>query len=321
MENEELVLQIQAGQNKVQNMEQLYLQNRRFIYGNAKKYAAYADIDDLMQEAYFALEKAVEGFEPKQDNKFITYFFFWLQYVFRRYIANCGRVKRIPVHELERISKYKKYISSCKENGIEPTDFAICRELGLTDAQLKKLRKAMFEADCISINDTAPGTDNLTVEDSLADPLELEEQVLDSVAREWAENLIWQIVDELEEREAQVIIGRYKEDATLTEIAKRLNISNESVRQVERKALTILRNKREIKHIAEIYGYMNPYKGTGFTSFKYHGSAVENAAIRHIEGQEKIKALKRDITNTKAEIKGTLNIDELFEQVLNLASQ
>lgn len=122
-------------------------------------------------------------------------------------------------------------------------------------------------------------------------------------------------------REAQVIIGRYKEDTTLTEIAKRLNISNERVRQIERKALTILRNKREIKHIAEIYGYMNPYKGTGFTSFKYHGSVVENAAIRHIEGEEKIKALKRDITNTKAEIKGTLNIDELFEQVLNLASQ
>lgn len=49
MENEELVEQIQAGIKPTENMEQLYLQNRSFIYQQAKKYAAYADMDDLIQ--------------------------------------------------------------------------------------------------------------------------------------------------------------------------------------------------------------------------------------------------------------------------------
>lgn len=50
MENEELVEQIQAGIKPTENMEQLYLQNRSFIYQQAKKYAAYADMDDLMHD-------------------------------------------------------------------------------------------------------------------------------------------------------------------------------------------------------------------------------------------------------------------------------
>ena len=64
MEIEELVEQIQAGINPTENMEQLYLQNRSFIYQQAKKYAAYADMDDLMQEAYFGLHEAVKHYKP-----------------------------------------------------------------------------------------------------------------------------------------------------------------------------------------------------------------------------------------------------------------
>ena len=64
MENEELVEQIQAGIKPTENMEQLYLQNRSFIYQQAKKYAAYADMDDLMQEAYFGLHEAVKHYKP-----------------------------------------------------------------------------------------------------------------------------------------------------------------------------------------------------------------------------------------------------------------
>ena len=86
MENEELVEQIQAGIKPTENMEQLYLQNRSFIYQQAKKYAAYADMDDLMQEAYFGLHEAVKHYKPDKETKFLTYLPFRLQKAFRRYI-------------------------------------------------------------------------------------------------------------------------------------------------------------------------------------------------------------------------------------------
>ena len=118
MENEELVEQIQAGIKPTENMEQLYLQNRSFIYQQAKKYAAYADMDDLMQEAYFGLHEAVKHYKPDKETKFLTYLPFRLQKAFRRYIDNNGHTKRIPIHLVQRISKYKKYIAEQQKTGV-----------------------------------------------------------------------------------------------------------------------------------------------------------------------------------------------------------
>lgn len=321
MENEELVKQIQAGINPTENMEQLYLQNRSFIYQQAKKYSAYAEMDDLMQEAYLGLNEAVEYFNPDMDVRFLTYLPFRLKKVFHRYIDNHGRTKRIPSHIMERIIKYKKYISERQQQGVDPSDFAICRDLNLTERQLGSLRKAIYEAHCISTNELMPGADTLTVGDSIADPLNMEEQAVEEVARQQAETLIWKIVGELEERQAEVIVGRYKESATLKEMGKRLNLSKDSIRAIEKNALPILRRKRKIRDIAEIYDYTGAYRGTGVTAFKERGSSVENAAIRHMEEMWGIEVLKRRIEENKKEIRSTLNINELFSEVLNLVSR
>lgn len=322
MENEELILQIKAGKNVTKNMEQLYLQNQNFIYGIAKRYTASAEIEDLMQEAYFGLIKAVEKFDPERGSNFLSYLPYCLQNSFRRYIERNGYTKKFPAHMIERISKYKKYLSEQQAAGVVPSDYAICRDLELSEQQLKNLRKAIREAECISTSDLLPGSDSLTVEDSIADPSDMEEQVIDGIAKEWADNLIWKIVSELEEREAAIIIGKYKESATLKELAEQFNLSCERIRRLEIKGLAILRKQQKMRDIADIYGYVNAYKRTGLQAFKNNGaSSVELAAIRHIEGEERIQKLKQSVEQTRNEIKDSLNINELFEQVLNLASQ
>lgn len=322
MENEELVLQIKAGENVSQNMEQLYLQNQNFIRKIANRYRGYAEFEDLMQEAYFGLSKAVETFDPDKGNSFLTWLPYYLQNCFRRYIEGCGYVKRLPAHMMERISKYKKYLSKQQAAGVSPSDSDICRDLELSEQQLADLRKAMREAECISTSSLLPGSDSLTVEDSISDPSDMEEEILDGLAREWADNLIWKIVSELEEREAAVIIGKYRESETLKELAEKLNLSHERIRQLEIKGLAILRKQQKMRDIADIYGYVNAFKQTGVQAFKNNGaSSVELAVIRHIEGQEKIQRLRQQEERAKTEIKDILNIDELFGQVLNLASQ
>lgn len=322
MENEELVLQIKAGKDVAQNMEQLYLQNQNFIRKIANRYSGYTEFEDLMQEAYFGLSKAVENYDPEKGNSFLAYLPYHLQSCFRRYIEDCGNVKKLPAYMIDRISKYNKYLSKQQAAGVSPSDSDICRDLELSEQQLANLRKAMRESECISTSNLLPGSDNLTVEDSISDPSDMEEQVLDGMAKEWADNLIWKIVSELEEREAAVIIGKYKKSETLKELAERLNLSYERIRQIEIKGLTILRKQQKMQDIADIYGYVNAYKRTGLQAFKDSGvSSVELAAIRHMEGQEKIQKLKQQEARLKSEIKDSMNMDELFEQVLNLASQ
>ena len=48
--NEQLVARIQAGEETVANMLQLWQQTKAFVAKLAKKYKGYAEFDDLMQE-------------------------------------------------------------------------------------------------------------------------------------------------------------------------------------------------------------------------------------------------------------------------------
>ncbi len=109
VENEELVRQIQAGINVSSNLEQLYLKNRPFIYNTAIKYSKQAEIDDLMQEGYLGLQKAASMYNSDNDAKFITYAGYWIRQSIQRYCENCGNVKRIPVHLLSEIARYKRF--------------------------------------------------------------------------------------------------------------------------------------------------------------------------------------------------------------------
>lgn len=64
MENEELVARIKAGIDTADNMLALWEQNRGMIGKLARRYSAYADIEDLQQEGYLALYDAIDGFKP-----------------------------------------------------------------------------------------------------------------------------------------------------------------------------------------------------------------------------------------------------------------
>lgn len=65
MSNEQLVLRIKAGENVADNMLQLWQQNKKFISSIAKKYAAYEEIEDLIQQGYFGMSNAVNGYDPE----------------------------------------------------------------------------------------------------------------------------------------------------------------------------------------------------------------------------------------------------------------
>ncbi len=82
----------------------LWQQNRNFIHTIAIHYQGCAELEDLEQEGYLALYDAVDRFDPMLLYAFITYAAYWIRQRMRRYIENCGRTVRIPVHEQENKS-------------------------------------------------------------------------------------------------------------------------------------------------------------------------------------------------------------------------
>lgn len=76
--NEQLVARIQAGVDTADDMLRLWQQTRDFITLLAKKYSAYAEMEDLQQEGYLALCDAVGKYEPDRGVTFINYAAYWI---------------------------------------------------------------------------------------------------------------------------------------------------------------------------------------------------------------------------------------------------
>lgn len=75
MNNEELVLRIQQGEDIKKNMQQLYDQNYYLLRKTAKKYSnidSMTDIDDLMQELYIPLYEATISYKSDNGATFIV---------------------------------------------------------------------------------------------------------------------------------------------------------------------------------------------------------------------------------------------------------
>ena len=158
MTNEELVADIQQGINVKDNMQQLYMQNKPLIAKFVKPYSEYAEYDDLMQEAYFGLQKAVEHYEPKEGAMFISYAMYWIKSAVSRYASDNGNTKRISNHMVQKIYRYRKFLGQyARVNQGFPTDDVICKELEINQRSLNSIRKTINEMNCISIDETVPG--------------------------------------------------------------------------------------------------------------------------------------------------------------------
>ena len=108
MSNEELVSLIQQGVDVKNNLGVLYQQNEGFIRNIVRPLCEYAEADDLMQEAFFGIAKAVEQYDESQGVLFLTYATHKVRQSCIRYIENNSHLIRIPVHMQQRIRAYKK---------------------------------------------------------------------------------------------------------------------------------------------------------------------------------------------------------------------
>ena len=322
VDNEELVRQIQAGINVSSNLEQLYLKNRPFIYNTARKYSKQAEIDDLMQEGYLGLQKAASMYNPDCETKFITYAGYWIQRYIQLYCGNCGNVKRIPIHQLSEIARYKRFLAQCQSENRNPSDSEICRALNISANKLDNLRKTAFESSVASLQSPVDGADGLLLEDSIPDPSNMEDDVTERFAREYATRVLWNIVDELKDTESYVISGLYRRSKTLRELKDELHISEQRVAQIRDKALQTLNCKKRLEEIASIYGYIpsRAYKGS-LSYFNSNGSSTENIALNRIEQRERMAHLAYKIHQNEQAVQQELSIDELFAKVLRFCER
>lgn len=280
MSNEELVLLIREGVNVQENMGILYQQNKGFIYKLCKPFAEKVDIEDLMQESYFALVNAVDSFDASMGNKFLTYLTWKIRGHCFQYTKSYGSSKRIPVYMQDRISKYKRLIN---ELGHVPDKDTIMVTMNLSEEQYEWMMLTIRQNNVIGFDEPLY-KDGKTIGDLLESDGDLEDEV---IRKEMIDSL-WKQVERLPERQKCVILRRYKENHTQTEIASDEGVSNTYIAIIEKQALNELRNMDELQEIAETFDYDCSLAYASCLSMVRNGksSNVEYLAMKRLEIEE-----------------------------------
>lgn len=286
--NEELVRKIKAGEDVTENMAKLWQQNKNFVYTIARKYGE-SEIDDLMQEGYLGMYRAVGNYELSAGTSFLSYAGFWIKQAIQRYHQDNKHI-HIPVYAQENISKYKKFRNAYRMYfGKEPTREQICCYLGISYEALEKIESAAEAGKAGSMDKEIAGTDGITYGDMIADPKDNYESVFDDLEREQLKGILWGLVDGLPGRSPEVIRMRYQKDMTLDKIGEAIGITREAARQWQRKGITELRKPSRVNQIREFYNgeiYSRGVIGGGIGTFnRSWTSSTERTALDMIEGR------------------------------------
>ena len=270
LSNEQLVTCIQAGEDVTDNMLRLWQQNQGFITKMARKYSGYEEVEDLKQESYFGLCDAVKHYDPVAGVSFMTYAAFWIRQVIRRYLDNCSGVVRLPVHARDLIRQYKKAVREYEQYyGDMPSDWAICRMLGIDQKRLQAIRESDRIGRIRSLSEPQ-GEDDLILEDTVASGENLEADVTRRLDTASMKKEIWIAVHELPEEQSRVLQYRYRDMKTLKETGEALGVSLSAARQLESKAVRFLRHPRRCRRFRgyyEEYIAAAPVRHVGVKSF------------------------------------------------------
>ena len=220
--------------------------NLRLVVSVARRYdRKELQLADLIQEGNIGLMHAADKYDYEKGFKFSTYATWWIRQSMTRALADQGRNIRIPGHMMEivnRVQRAERDLTA--ELGRLPTPEEVALRSSLT---VEKLLDVMQLAIPTTSLDAPVGynTDDLTVGDTIADSDQ--NDPLGSTERAQLREAVEKTLGDLPDREKEIVamrfgIGQFDRIFTLEEVADKMKVTRERVRQIEQKTLARLRH-------------------------------------------------------------------------------
>jgi RNA polymerase primary sigma factor len=241
--SDELQLAKLIKQGNTRAFHKLINSNLRLVVKIARPYVA-KDVPfiDLIQEGNMGLVHAAEKYDPVKNVRFCTYAGWWVRQFIVRYLTNKRRIVRLP-HRKEVILRkvQRTYHVLSQKLMHQPRTEDIAGELGISVKDIDSI---------INLSSNPLPLEMGTYRDENSTAIEIHEDYTYSpertVFRQYYREGTRRFLDKLKEKERQVLSYRYElEDGvphTLKEIGIKLNISPETVRQIEMRALAKMRS-------------------------------------------------------------------------------
>jgi len=242
---EEIELSKRIKKGDEQARKKMIRSNLRLVINIAKRYMYLGiPLTDLIEEGNIGLMKAVDKFDPQKGFRFSTYGAWWIKQAITRSISEQSKLIRVPVYMNELITKWKKtkeqLAQKIKRN---PSSNEIAEKMKISQDKQKQINfwlsatTSSLEAP-ISEEGDSQVMDLVENETSVSPDAEIE-HFLDK-------ERVNSLLEIMTKREREILDMRFGladgRTHTLAEIAKKLSISRERVRQIEEVALKKLKS-------------------------------------------------------------------------------
>ena len=222
--------------------DRLVRSNLRLVVNIAKKFPCRGmTLGDLIEEGNLGLLRAVDSFDPEHGVRFSTYSSWWIKQSIKKALLTNTQPIHIPTYMVELVNQWR-YTNARLETGLgrSPELEEMSEAMGLSLRKAKVIQQLVESVNAGFQENSAENNSGLdeNIEDN---KISLPEDVL-GTDEELAKAV--ELLSEIEPREAEVLRLRFglggNEPLTLKEIGRKIGLTRERVRQIQRDALTKL---------------------------------------------------------------------------------
>ena len=228
---------VEAQNGNKEKMASLVKNNMGLVYSITRRFQGRGfEMEDLNQIGAIGLIKAIKNFDTNYDVRLSTYSVPYILGEIKRYIRDDGKIKvSRSVKELAtKISNIKKDYED--KNGRDISVEEIARILQISKEDIVVAMEATSSNLVSSMNEAVyDGNDGkICLGDMLQSKRNEENEITNKLTVE-------KLINDLNDRDREIILLRYYKGKTQTEVSKKLGISQVQISRIEKKVLCQMR--------------------------------------------------------------------------------